>query len=127
MALGLRGATGNGGFIGVESRGTFEENRLDRFVFMGLTGLAGVLATAAYDFVTFPDVGGCAVSDGGGGGGVVPVCGGGGHGVGCGSVGAVSSVGLGGAVACVGDGAPGCVVVVVGVIAGGMESASWCG
>ena len=41
MALGMRGATGNGGFVGVRSRGTFEENRPDRFVFVGLTGLAG--------------------------------------------------------------------------------------
>ena len=31
MALGLGGATGNGGFVGVESRGAFEENRPDRF------------------------------------------------------------------------------------------------
>ena len=56
----------------------------------------------------------------------MPVCAGGGHGVGCGGVGAVSSVSLGGAGPCVGDGVPGCMVVVVGVIAGGMGSASWC-
>ncbi len=34
----------------------------------GLAGLAGVLATAAYDLVAFPDVEGCALSVGGGGG-----------------------------------------------------------
>ena len=40
---------------------------------------------------------------------------------------AVSSVGLGGVGPCIGDGTPECMVVVVGVIAGGMGSASWCG
>ena len=103
MALGLCGAAGNGCFVGVGSRGAFKENRPDRFIFVGLTGLAGVLATAAYDFVAFPDVGSCAVSVGR----IVPVCVGGGHGVGCGSVGALSSVGLGGVGPCVGDGTDG--------------------
>ena len=111
VGWGGRGAAGDGGFVGVGSRGAFEENLPDRFVFVGLTGLAGVLATAAYDFVAFPDVEGCALSVGGVGAGCV----GGGRGVGCGSVGAVSSVGLGGVGPCVGDGAPEWMVVVVGV------------
>ena len=38
----------------------------------GLAGLAGVLATAAYDLVAFPDVEGCALSVGGGGGSYTP-------------------------------------------------------
>ena len=118
----LRRRGEDGGFVGVGSSGAFEENLPDKFVFVGLTGL-GVLATAEYYFVTFPDVGGCAVSVGG----VGAVCAGVGRGVGCGSVSAVSSVGLGGAGPCVWDGAPGCTVVVVGVIAGGMGSASRCG
>ena len=65
VALGLRGATGNGCFVGVGSRGAFEENRPDRSVFVGVTVMVGVLATAAYDFVAFLDVGGGAVSVGG--------------------------------------------------------------
>lgn len=123
VALGLLGAAGGGGFVGVGSRGAFEEYLLDRFVFVGLTGLAGVLATAAYDFGTFPDGEGCALIVGGVGAGLV----GGGCGVGCGSVGVVFSVGLGSVGPCVGDGAPEWVVVVVGVVAGGVGSTSRCG
>lgn len=111
------GAAGGGGFVGVGSRSVVEENP----VFVGLTGLAGVLVTAAYDFVAFPDGEGCALSVGGVGAGIV----GGGHGGGYGSVDAVSSVGLGGVGPCVGDG-PGWVVVVVGVVAGGVGSTSRC-
>ena len=53
MALGLRGATGNGGFVGVGSRGAFEENQPDRFVFVELTVLAGVLAIIILHLVKF--------------------------------------------------------------------------
>ena len=109
MALGLHGVAGDGGFGGVWSRGTFKGKLPDRLVFVGLTGLAGVLATAAYDFVASPDVEGCALGVVGAG------CVGGGRGVGCGSVGAVSSVGLGGVGPCVGGGVPGWVVVEVGM------------
>ena len=61
MALGLHGVDGDGGFVGV---GAFEEKLPDRFVFVGLTGLEGVLAAAAYDFVASPDVEVCALGRG---------------------------------------------------------------
>lgn len=121
--MGLLGPPWGGGVVGVGSRGLFEENLPDRFVCVGLTGLAGVLATAAYDFVAFPDGEGCALSVEGFGAGLV----GGGRGVDCGSAGAGFSVGLSGVGSCVGGGAPDWVVVVVGVDAGGVGSTSRCG
>ncbi len=81
---------------------------------MGLTGLAGVLAPAAYDFVAFPDVEGCALSIGGSAWAVEAV-----EAVAMLILSPVSAC-MGGVGPCVGDGAPEWMVAVVRVVAGGV-------
>lgn len=126
--MGLVGAAWGSGFSGVGSRGVFIGSLRERLVFAGMAGLAGVLATAAYDFVVFPDSEGCALSVGGVRVGIKV---GRRWGVSS-SGGAGSSVGMdgGGSVWWVVDGVDGATSgagVVVGVFTDGLEATPMCG